>query len=161
MSPLFEKATAVAARLPCNLYFDPPMLSIRKASTATEAMRSRVVYILVSYLTAIAATIPLPDRKATWQPHMNPSADPLGPLHHCCKRCSPPDCTAAKVRPTPRRGFPSPPGVLRTGTTSAEAVTPTVGSLDIVMRTLSTGEGEERDLVEPDVSIQIGLWYSH
>ena len=50
----------------------------------------------------------------------------------CCKECRLLLWEDVNAQPVPRPAFPGPRGILATGTTQAEAVTPTVDSLGIV-----------------------------
>lgn len=70
------------------------------------------------------------------------------------KECWLLDHENGSVRPAPHRLAPSPPGMVQTGTSPVEAVTPTVDSLDIVRRILCTDDGDEEYLLlGRDVSV--------
>ena len=71
--------------------------------------------------------------------------------HHCNKGCSLNDDRGNA--PSRRQILPGPPGLMRTGTTATEEVTPSVDSLDVVWRMLCTDEQQEdceHDVCEGD-----------
>lgn len=147
-----EKATIGLAKRFLHLSFTRNVADTDH-SAKNESMRRHLVILILGCLATIATTTPLPNRVLRLRSGVGVfTNNPPDTPKHCCKKCRLLNRGDANVQPAPRPVFPGLPGLLRTGTTPAEAVTPSVERLNIVRTMLCTDEGEECAPVGSDVS---------